>query len=100
MAFTNIATKIRTGDIDIKNADPNTVLIRSNWMVKSPRGSTNAATECLSKALAHGVVAECDPKRSNFFEAVVGHDRFYFHVAEKVGCIYLIALAEISVPTV
>lgn len=91
MAFTNIATKTRACDIDVQLADPNTVLIRSNWMVKSPRGNTNAATMCLSEALSQGVVAQCDVKRTNFFEAVVGHDRFYFHVAKKLGYVYLIA---------
>jgi hypothetical protein len=46
---------------------------------------------CLSEALSQGVVAQCDVKRTNFFEAVVGHDRFYFHVAKKLGYVYLIA---------
>ena len=77
--------------IEIERINLNCARIRSAWPVTSPRGNTCIRTKLLSEALEGGIKAKCDTKRISFFEAEVGHAWFYFHIADKLGRIYLVA---------
>jgi len=71
--------------------------IQSELPVKSPRGEGwDTMIERLSELLAQGFIAECDPKRPGFFEVVVGETWLYFHIAERLGYVYLIAQRKLD----
>jgi hypothetical protein len=67
------------------------IWIQSRWPVKSPGGAVTPTTAGLSACLAEGLSAQRDPKGSGFFEASSMAYWFYFHVADDLRCIYLIA---------
>ncbi|HYR43839.1 MAG TPA: hypothetical protein VER98_12495 [Terriglobia bacterium] len=91
MAMTGLGTRAGRGGIDIELFNSNCAHIRSNWPVTSPRGTTSIDTKLLSAALEEGVEAKRDTQRASFFEVDVGHSWFYFHIAHKLGRIYLVA---------
>src|SRR5437867_10298214 len=77
-------------------AGQNSAWIRSSWLVRTPLGISNCDTSCLSNALAKGIRVAIDPKRAGFFEVVVRDRWLYFHVADNLQCIYLVAAATLS----
>ena len=91
MATTGLGTKVERGGINIELFNSTYARIRSSWPVTSPRGNKSIGTKLLSEALAEGVDAERDTKRAGFFEVDMGHAWFYFHIAHKLGRIYLVA---------
>jgi hypothetical protein len=78
-------------NIEIEKLNLDSVWIRSNWPVISPRGQTSIDRKLFSEALEGGLEAKCDAKRTGFFEAETSHAWFYFHIAHKLGRIYLVA---------
>jgi hypothetical protein len=91
MAATNLGTKTECLGLEIELLNPACARIRSHWPVTSPRGDTSLATKLLNKTLEEGVVVTHDTERASFFEVDVGHAWFYFHIAYKLGRIYLVA---------
>jgi len=92
MASTDTGMRIERGSIEIELFNARSAWIRSNGRpVTSPRGHTCAATQYLDEALAQGIVVKCDPHRADFFEVDIGDAWFYFHVADRLGRIYLVA---------
>jgi hypothetical protein len=65
--------------------------IWSSWPVTLPRGHTSIGTKLLSEALEEGLEVTCDSRRPSFFEADIGNAWFYFHIAQNLGRIYLVA---------
>jgi hypothetical protein len=84
------AGKERAG-IEIERINLNCARIWSAWPVTSPRGKTCIGTKLLSEALKGGIEAKCDTKRLGFFEVELGHAWFYFHIADTLGRIYMVA---------
>jgi hypothetical protein len=92
MVSTNAGKRIEHGSIEIELFNPGSAWIRSAGRpVTSPRGSKCAVTKYLEEALAQGIVVKCDTNRPGFFEVDIGDAWFYFHVADKLGHIYLVA---------
>jgi hypothetical protein len=92
MALTDVRKRIEHGSIEIELFNPRSAWIRSNGRpVTSPRGYTCADTKYLAEALAEGITVKCDANRAGFFEVELGGLWFYFHVADKLGRIYLVA---------
>ena len=83
-------TKARRGAVHIELFNSNRARIQSNWPVTSSRGEASIGTKLLSKALVEGLEAQCDSHRTGFFEVEIGDAWFYFHVAHKLGRIYLV----------
>jgi hypothetical protein len=84
-------TRKEHAGIEIGRINQTCARIRSTWPVTSPRGNTCIGTKLLSEALEEGVEATCDTKRLGFFEAEVGYAWFYFHIADTLGRIYMVA---------
>jgi hypothetical protein len=76
-------------EMEIRNSDH--AYIRSSWTVTLPRGNTSIGTKLLSEALQAGLETKRDRRRTSFFEAETGDAWFYFHIAEQLGRIYLVA---------
>src|ERR1044071_3134505 len=91
MAMSDLGTRKERNGIEAELFRPTCACIRSSWPVTSPRGNTSIATKLLSEALQMGVEAKCDPSRAGFFEIHCGPWWFYFHIADKLGRIYLVA---------
>src|SRR5215831_18232148 len=72
----------------------NAAWIRASWPVRLPRSNSNCDTACLGDVLATGMMVKIDSKRADFFEGVVRDRWFYFHVADKLQRIYLVATAN------
>ena len=85
------ATRMQNTTVEMQLLHPAGAWIRSNRPVKTPRGTTDRATDILSAALSRGIIAECDLKRRGFFEATIGNLWFYFHLFDGSECVYLVA---------
>ena len=91
MTMANVEMREESDGIQIEVFNSDRARIRSNWPVTLPRGRTSLDTKSLSDALHEGLEGKCDTRRSSFFEADIGDARFYFHIAHKLGRIYLVA---------
>ena len=85
--------EMRTGNrgLEIELFNSGCSRIRSDWPVTLPRGRTSIGTKLLSAALEEGLEARRDKHRIGFFEAETGNAWFYFHIAQNLGRIYLVA---------
>jgi len=91
MTMAELGTRKDHINIEIEAVNADSAWIRSNWPVISPRGQTSIDAKLLSEALEGGLEAKSDAKRTGFFEAETNHAWFYFHIAHKLGRIYLVA---------
>jgi hypothetical protein len=96
MATNKVQTRGEGTTIEVQLYHPGQAWVRSSLPVTSSRGATNVATNRLSEALTHGIVAECDTKRTGFFEITINNTWFYFHVFEGLGRVYLVTSKEFS----
>src|SRR5262245_5580946 len=79
----------------LKAIEPSTIWIRSELPVRYLRQWTSSYVTPLRKALAHGVVAKRDPSRNNFFEVVFDDTWIYFHIADRLRSVYIVAIANV-----
>ena len=91
MVIADVEMAKERGGIEIELFNPNRARIKSTWPVCLPRGKTSIATTLLGKALEEGLEVNCDTRRTGFFEAEIDEAWFYFHIAPKLGRIYVVS---------
>ena len=95
---TNIAVSddfVNTAKVTQKLIEPSTIWIHSELPVRSLRERTSLHANPLREALAHGVVAKRDPSRNDFYEAMLGDTWIYFHIADRLRLVYIVAVANV-----
>jgi len=80
----------------LKTIEPSTIWIRSELPVRSWREQTSLYLKPLTEALARGIIAKRDPFRDDFFEVVLGNRWIYFHVADSLRLVYIVATASLE----
>jgi hypothetical protein len=83
-------------ELFVKSLGSSAMWIRSKLPVKCLRNSTSIHAQRLGEVLAHGSVAKRDPSRGDFFEVVVANTWIYFHVAEQLRTVYVVAIASLD----
>ena len=86
---------VANDELFMKSLDRSLMWIRSTLTVKWLQNGTSIYAKCLSEILVDGFVAKRDPSRADFFEVVVANTWMYFHIAERLRSVYVVAVANL-----